>query len=258
MTVWWWRGIKLWAVVRAYFFARRKLRGVRPVLFDIGARNGLQQKWNMLARAGVIDAVLFEPDQDEAARLREQRTPARIVEKAVGEGQRAATLHVYRNPGLSSVREVNPALLTAYQYGNSFDEVGRVPVMLHPLADVIGAGEAPRPQFLKIDVQGFELEVLRGLGAMLDEVVAVELESQFVEMYLGQATFPTLYAWMLERGFGLVALRPSWIHGHNLFEVDAYFSRNPASLREDQRTLREFWHRLNRISSAQLVAIRGH
>ena len=106
-----WRGLKFWAVIRAYLFARRRLRGTRPVLYDIGARDGLQKKWHLLARAGVVDAVLFEPDTAEAQRLRDRGVPARVVEKALGDKRRAATLHLYRNPTLSSVRKVNPRLL---------------------------------------------------------------------------------------------------------------------------------------------------
>jgi hypothetical protein len=64
-----------------------------------------------------------------------------------------------------------------------------------------------------VDVQGFELEVLQGLGSRLDGVIAVELEAQFDEMYRGQATFQHVYEWLFARGFGVLAIRPHWIMG---------------------------------------------
>ena len=139
-------------------------------------------------------------------------------------------------------------MLRKYDYGDGFDETARVPVELHRLQDLIDSAEVPPPHFLKIDVLGFEYEVLLGLGDRLDSVVALELEAQFDEMYWGQALFHQIYQWLFSRGFGLVAIRPQWILGYNVFEVNAFFARNPATLSEEDRHLREFWVRLNRIS----------
>ena len=251
-----WKLIKMWAVCRAYAYARWTLRGARPCVVDVGARNGLQRKWAVLYRLGVIDATLFEPDPVEAQRLR--AGGVRVVERALGEARRDATLYVYRDAALSSVRPVNRDALRRTDYGPSFDEVGRVPVTLHRLDEVIADGETPSPQFLKVDVQGFELEVLQGLGEKLHGVVGIELEAQFEEVYTGQATFQAIYDWLRARGFGLVALRPFSMHGDNVLEVDAFFARDPASLNARERTLRRFWCILNRIATARQLSIRGY
>ena len=62
----------------------------------------------------------------------------------------------------------------------------------------------PRPVLLKIDVQGYELEVLRGAGAALDHVDEILCECSFVELYTGQPLAAEVIAHLADRGFALV------------------------------------------------------
>ena len=57
------------------------------------------------------------------------------------------------------------------------------------------------PALLKLDVQGFELEALRGCEDLLDRFAYVYAECSFVELYAGQALADEVIAWLRERGF---------------------------------------------------------
>ena len=54
---------------------------------------------------------------------------------------------------------------------------------------------------LKIDVQGYELQVLEGAGELLDRYAAVVLEVSWVELYRGSATPDAIWAFLTGRGF---------------------------------------------------------
>jgi hypothetical protein len=43
-----------------------------------------------------------------------------------------------------------------------------------------------------------------------------------------------------------------------VFEVNVFFGRKAAGLHDEGRRLLEFWMRVNRISSPELMAIRGY
>jgi FkbM family methyltransferase len=60
------------------------------------------------------------------------------------------------------------------------------------------------PVFLKLDVQGFELHVLRGASAVLRQTAVVMMEVLFEPLYEGQADFRTLLNFMSERNFRFV------------------------------------------------------
>jgi FkbM family methyltransferase len=254
----WWTGIKGLGALRGAAYGWRALRGRSSVFFDVGARGGLQVKWRPANACGLLHTFIFEPDPAEAARLRATRNGVTVVEKALGDARRHATLTIYNQAGLSSVRKANRTVVSRYPYGQTFDEVGEVGVELHPLAELIENAEVPSPHFIKVDVQGFELEILKGLERHIDRVVAIELEGQFEEIYQQQPLFPEIYDWLRSRGFGMLAIRPQWIMDYNIFEVNGFFARNPATLNEDDRRRHRMWRLVNRIGSPEEVSLRGY
>jgi len=95
------------------------------------------------------------------------------------------------------------------------------------LDTLIANGLCDTPDFVKLDVQGFEYEVLQGFGEYLDNVLCVEMESQFTEMYSGQKTFNEVNEYMIGTGFQLRHLEPAiWPRLINETEIDVVTKMN--------------------------------
>lgn len=79
------------------------------------------------------------------------------------------------------------------------------------LDELTARGELPQPiDFLKLDTQGSELEILRsGEGAVLDGVLGVGVEVEFRELYREQPRFSEVEQYLRERGFELMLLEPA-------------------------------------------------
>ena len=75
------------------------------------------------------------------------------------------------------------------------------------------------------DVQGFELQVLRGAVELLPAFDDVFAELSFRELYVGQALAGEVWAWLAQRGFVAVAMGRPAVHEHRVVQVDALFSR---------------------------------
>ncbi len=151
------------------------------LVFDVGANVGNRTKIFLQLGARVISV---EP-QKECVRtlfIRYHDNPAvQIVPKALGAAEGKAEMLIYH--GFNSRSSLNPAFCLAQDLNGRFgasspDEERMVKVTtLNTLIEEFGP-----PSFIKIDVEGYEYEVLRGLS---QPVKALSLE--FLPVYLEPA-----------------------------------------------------------------------
>ncbi|HET6224938.1 MAG TPA: FkbM family methyltransferase [Bacteroidia bacterium] len=65
--------------------------------------------------------------------------------------------------------------------------------------------------FLKIDVQGFEQEVLKGAQQFIEKVKGIEMEISLVPLYEGQTwLLPQILEYMQQKGFQLRSITPAF------------------------------------------------
>jgi FkbM family methyltransferase len=76
-----------------------------------------------------------------------------------------------------------------------------VQLPMQTLDDVLREEGMGPPDLLKLDVQGYELEVLAGAGEALRETPLVLLEVSLVQYNAGSPLIHELLSWMNERGF---------------------------------------------------------
>jgi len=84
--------------------------------------------------------------------------------------------------------------------------------------------------YLKLDVQGFELEVLRGADVTLDRVHAFDVELSLTQLYEGAPLMDEVVAYLAERDYALLRTEPAYVHPrtHEPLQVDGLFVRNSA------------------------------
>jgi FkbM family methyltransferase len=165
-----WRAAKAAHVLLGAWHLHRLPRNApAPVLLDVGARGGAQHKWRMLARVARLQLQLVEPDAAEAARLRRRHPKARVIQCALGAEDGEAAFHANRDPGLSSLLEPSSAA------AGTTEATIKIPV--RRFDSLCAEGHATPADFVKVDVQGGELAVLKGMEKALQSTVGLELES---------------------------------------------------------------------------------
>lgn len=117
---------------------------------------------------------------------------------ALGSHKLRLPIHVDRYLYSSSLLRMTGVHQEAFPYTGPVAEEA---VEVIPLDDAIPPSCLERPALLKIDVQGYELEVLAGAGTILDAVDALICEMSFVELYAGQPRFDAVYRFIVEHGF---------------------------------------------------------
>jgi hypothetical protein len=86
-----------------------------------------------------------------------------------------------------------------------------------------------RQTYLKVDTQGFEMEVLRGVGDTLARLAAVQVELGLLRIYADQEDWLAFTMWMRERGFEMatVACNSADRAAGQIIELDAVFVQRP-------------------------------
>ena len=83
--------------------------------------------------------------------------------------------------------------------------------------------ESP-PDIIKLDLQGFELEALKGAEVLLTGVRAVLCEVSFAKLYQGQPLCGEIVEWIQERNFSIDGLYNPWFDGSGaIISADALF-----------------------------------
>ncbi len=101
--------------------------------------------------------------------------------------------------------------------------------------------QRPGPYFLKLDVQGFELEVLRGAEQVLENTEAAMLEVSLLPYNQGAPLLGEVVAFMLARGFVVYDVAGLYRRESDgaLYRIVLLFVRESNALRSKKR----FWNR---------------
>ena len=165
----------------------RELPSIRTVI-DVGANKG---------QFALVAAVLFpnahlwciEPLPKPRARaarvLRPFAERLSLIDCAIGSADGTGEMRVTSRDDSSSLLAMTPRQAA---FGGGLREVGRHTVVVRRLDQVVSSEEIKRPALIKIDVQGYELEVLKGSMAILPFVDYLYIECSYVELYAGQPT----------------------------------------------------------------------
>lgn len=169
---------------------------------DVGANRG---QFSLAARRCCPEAniIAFEPLPGPAGRFRQVFAGdprVTLHQYAIGPQEAVSTMHLSSKDDVSSLLPINPLMGSLFP---GAAEVGTTTVRVGRLVDFVRAGELRAPALLKLDVEGYELEALRGCEELLDSFSHVYAECSFVELFRGQVLADDLIAWLGRRAFRL-------------------------------------------------------
>jgi FkbM family methyltransferase len=215
--------------------SRNTLREVRAkalrelgcdVVVDVGANAG--QYATEIREAGYVGRIVsYEPTAVAFARLR--------AAASKDKNWRTRNVALGRAPGTKDI------LITGNSVSSSFLSISSTVASWHPLL-VQNAKEAAsiatmdeewertiqpaKRVFMKIDTQGFELEVLLGAECSLSKIDAIECELSLVPVYDGQPLFFSVASFLYDRGFIAIWLQRGFQSPDgDMLQFDALFRR---------------------------------
>ena len=222
-------GLEVNSLSTSFTGLQRRLLNEVDLLVDVGANTG---QYAALVRSlgyrGQI--VSFEPGR-QAFDLLADRAAADarwdVRQCALGAAAGTAVLHLSANSASSSMLPIRPDHIAAAPYSHvTGHEKIRVSTADEELAGVPGSS-----LWLKMDVQGGEMDVLRGADATCDRVRVVQSEMLLGDLYEGQADYLEVCAVLRDRGLRLHHVERGFQDKRSglVLAVDGLFVRTPTA-----------------------------
>lgn len=186
----------------------------RFAILDGGAREALSDpRWRGFDPQRVR-LYGFEPDEREVAELNRNAAERGLDYRyyAAGLWSKSTTLTFYENksPGGGSFYPQNTGLTNRWKFANTeqkflsrdiFFPTGTSEWKLTSVNHWASENGVRDLDFMKLNVQGAELEILMGCGNLLDTVIGLMVEVSFVESYHNRPLFSDIDSFLRSRQF---------------------------------------------------------
>jgi FkbM family methyltransferase len=196
-------------------------------VIDVGANIGQFGKFMRSIYSGRMSS--FEPVSSAFSHLQQAigaDASWKAYQVALGSKAQVANIHVAPMSGFSSFLQTNDYCVTTFgeQTAAIREESVRVRRLDEVLEEISTHHEDERI-YLKMDTQGFDIEVFKGLGEKLARVVAVQSEVSLVPIYERMPHWTECIVAFEQAGFGIAGMFPvSRVRGR-VIEYDCVLTR---------------------------------
>jgi FkbM family methyltransferase len=198
------------------------------LVLDVGANKG--QYKNFLRTIGYSGKIIsFEPLSEAYSHLikvSQADQKWKIAPKmAIGDREGEIVINIAGNSQSSSIL---PMLKTHQEFAPESKYINTEIVKINTLDNIIpqylNENEKSRI-FLKIDVQGYEKNVLEGAKNILCDIQGIQLEMSLVPLYEGEVLFQDMVSYMNNLGYFLNYLLPGFSDKNTgrILQVDGIF-----------------------------------
>ena len=149
--------------------AKKSILGIEKMVgVDVGSAEGLQPHWR--SYEGIVDFYLFEPHQESYGKLKSLFSDSpyaklfHILPIGLSEFGGERTLYMLNCPTGSSLYPINTKSEFASPDNSYVYPIREVRIQTDSLENVLNREKVGCVDLIKLDVQGTELEVLRGMG----------------------------------------------------------------------------------------------
>jgi FkbM family methyltransferase len=173
--------------------------------FDIGARGGIAS--DLLPIAKSVNAIGFEPDEVAYAVLNTKRSPwksLRYLPSGISAKNGAQILHITEDPQSSTLMIPDEQIGNHFKNNQFFNVIEKKNVEVMTLDSAVSFYNTPYPEYLKIDIEGPELDVLQASPLSMQHLLAIRIEVAFIPFRHNQPLADQVHAFLYNAGFDLV------------------------------------------------------
>jgi FkbM family methyltransferase len=204
-----------------------KINDIDCVL-DVGANIG--QYANNLRRIGYKKKIIsFEPLSSAYEVIKKKSIKDKywtVHNFGIGEQEKKVDINISKNSYSSSILDILPLHTESEPQSEYFSKETISIKKLENLNEI--DIEKFNKVFIKIDTQGYEEQVLQGIGKLINKIEGIQIELSLYPLYKNQTLFLELYKKIKELGFELWDLQRGFsnIDSGKIYQLDGIFFRN--------------------------------
>ena len=170
-------------------------------LIDVGAAGQIIPHWKRVEK--YLNYYGFEPDNRSREELLAQKNNCnryQLDEKIVSDKSEMKEIHLCKAPMTSSVYLPNRAFVDLFAQADRFDVLSKEKLN----ATTIDQLELNKTDFIKLDIQGGELNALKGAEKTLKNCLGLEIEVEFLPIYKNQPLYADVTNFLKEHHFEFI------------------------------------------------------
>jgi FkbM family methyltransferase len=175
-----------------------------------------------------------------------------VLPFALGDEEMEVPFYITESDSCSSCLKPNFKVLDQYHLEREFSVKRIAKIHTRRLDNLVREKISPTPDYLKIDVQGFEYNILKGAEKSLSaSILAIELETHLKQLYENQHTFFDIVRYLGELGFILCSFRPQSQKkfAGEIVEANCFFIKKDISQKQKDIRKRPLWMKANSIDT---------
>ena len=173
---------------------------------DVGASGGIHSRWSVFNPH--VRGILFEPDETEYLKLLQNSDEkSLIINSALTDSNKKIEFHLTQKSEASSYYLPNLEFLSKFPSHERFKVLESISIQADTLFNQLTKNNILEVDFLKIDTQGSELDILKGSLDLLETITGIEVEVEFAELYKNQPLFEEVHTFLKENKFELFDLK---------------------------------------------------
>ena len=166
------------------------VKNIIPIeILDIGAKGSIPRE--LYSISDIINITGFEPNQDEFIRLNSLEN-INYLPFAIGKENIEESLYITKYPSSTSLYKIDEDIVSRFWDYENLQVVKEEKIKCVNLNFLLENKKINQPNFLKIDVEGAEYDVLEGASEIIsnDSCLGIKIECRFDTWYVNSKNIP--------------------------------------------------------------------
>ncbi len=209
-----------------FFLNIKKLNTV----VDIGSHKG---QFALIAKYFYKKTKVYSFDPLKSSKIKytsllKKKDGYHFFHNAIGPKNKHAIINISKSTDASSLLNFSNKLVRTYK---NVEKVGEERIIIRKLNNCIKKKNIKKPSLLKLDVQGYEIEALKGCNDLLKYFDYIYLECSYIKLYSKQPLYEDISKWLKKKNYVFVKkFNVSCDYKNKITQADCFFKRSDVAL----------------------------